>query len=95
MVEDVNCEAIKVNLDLGTMIENKEDLDIIENHYHQINHIHISEPNLEKIEERKLHKELAQKLKQNNYNNYISIEMKKGCSITKLKQIMEYVKGVF
>ena len=51
-------------MDLGTVIENEEDIiSIIENNYDKINHIHISEPNLESIQKRELHKKLAQKLK--------------------------------
>ena len=34
-------------------------------------------------------------LKLNKYDNYISIEMKKGNSIEKIKEILNYTKGVF
>lgn len=96
IVKEISCDAVKVNLDLGTVIENEEDIiSIIENNYDKINHIHISEPNLESIQKRELHKKLAQKLKENNYQRYISIEMKNQNDIEKVKEIINYVKGVF
>ncbi len=95
LVKEINCEAIKVNVDIGTMIENNENIDVLEGHYHEINHIHISEPNLEKIQKRLIHKELGRKLKQNDYQNYVSIEMKRQNSIEEVKTVMEYVKNIF
>lgn len=95
IVEQVNCDAIKVNVDLGTMIENGENIDVLEGNYHQINHIHISEPNLEKIQKRPIHKELANKLRQQDYQNYVSIEMKRQENIEEVKKVMEYVKDAF
>lgn len=96
LVKDIDCEAVKVNLDFGTIIQNNEDIiEVLENNYDKINHIHISEPNLEVIQQRESHAKLAEKLKENKYQNYISIEMKKGNSIEKIKEILKYVKGVF
>ena len=95
IVEKIDHDAIKVNVDLGTMIENGENIDVLEEHYHEINHIHISEPNLEKIQKRTIHKELASNLKQKNYQNYVSIEMKRQENIEEVKKVMEYVKDVF
>ena len=57
IVKEINCKAVKVNMDFGTVIQNEEDiLSILENNYDQINHIHISEPNLEVVQQRELHK---------------------------------------
>ena len=47
IVKDIDCKAVKVNVDLGTIIENNENIEIIEENIHLVNHIHISEPNLE------------------------------------------------
>ena len=96
IVKEINCSAVKVNLDFGTVIQNEEDIiSILENNYDKVNHIHISEPNLEVVQQRELHKKLAEQLKVNNYDKYISIEMKKGNTIEKTKEILNYVKGVF
>ena len=91
----VNSEAIKVNVDLGTIIENKEDITSIFSNIELINHIHISEPNLELIKQRIEHEILAERLKEINYNKYVSIEMKTIEDIEKLENIIKYVKEVF
>ena len=91
LCEDVDCEGFKVNLDLGTMIFNNETLEDIYNSCKHINHIHISEPYLEVIQERKLHKEI----KLLEYNKYFSIEMKNPGNIEIVKNTIEYIKRVF
>ncbi|MGL6100394.1 MAG: sugar phosphate isomerase/epimerase family protein [Fusobacteriaceae bacterium] len=78
-VLECNSEGIGLNLDLGTMIQNNEKLEILDKiDIEKISHVHISEPYLNLISEDncKLHKELFQYLKNKNYKNYISIEMK-------------------
>ena len=91
----VGSEGIKVNVDFGTIIQNNENLEEIANNIKLVNHIHISEPNLEKIKKREKHKELFKILKENNYKNYISIEMKKTGNIEELIETIEYVKEIF
>lgn len=95
LVKLVNSKGLKVNVDFGTIIENNEDIDIVINNLSLVNHIHISEPYLEKIKERSIHKELSDKLKNSNYNGYISIEMKKQESIEEVKQVIDYVYDIF
>lgn len=94
-VKKINSQGIKVNIDFGTIIQNDEKLDIIKDNSDLINHIHISEPNLEKVQIRKEHYELYKILKDANYQNYISIEMKKTDNIDDLKETIEYVSSVF
>lgn len=91
-VKSVNSKGLKVNIDLGTIIENKEDLTILSDSVKFINHVHISEPKLEVLKERKLHKNLFKLLKENNYNNYISVEMKNINNMEKIRQILFYIK---
>ena len=91
----VNSDGFKVNVDLGTIIYNKEDLNCISENIDLINHIHISEPNLVFIQERKLHNQLAKILKDNNYNKFVSIEMGNCNDIEIVKDTIEYVEGVF
>lgn len=90
-----NVEGLKVNFDLGTVIYNEESLAFLENNLRWINHIHISEPYLETIQKRSLHNELASILRKEKYDNYISIEMKSGSEIEKIKDIIEYTQDVF
>lgn len=92
LVKDIDNEGIKINLDLGTIIQNNEDISILKNNINLINHIHISEPNLEYIKERNLHENLIKLLRELNYNKYISIEMKNQNNIEKVKEIINYVK---
>lgn len=94
-VKDVNSEGLKINFDFGTLIANKEDIYDIKNYFECINHIHISEPYLNEIEQRKEHKILSSILKEQNYNKYISIEMKNLNDIQKVKDILLYVKNIF
>jgi sugar phosphate isomerase/epimerase len=94
-VKACNVDGLKVNFDLGTVIYNKENLSVLENNLKWINHIHISEPYLEVIQQRSLHNELASILRNENYANYISIEMKGGSELEKIKDIIEYTQDVF
>lgn len=94
-VKEVDSEGIKVNVDFGTIIENKENLNDIYNNLEYINHIHISEPYLKKINEREEHIKLSKKLKEQKYDKYISIEMTKLDSLEELKEVIDYVSEVF
>ena len=91
----MNCDGIKVNVDFGTIIENRENIETIFDNINLVNHIHISEPNLLKIEERKEHKELAKFLKSIDYDKYVSIEMKQTESINNIINVIKYVKEIF
>lgn len=95
LISLVKSSGFKLNLDIGTMIANNEDIELIENNVNLINHVHISEPYLEKIQNRILHNNIAALLSKNNYNGCVSIEMKKGCSVSELIEIMKYVKSLF
>ena len=94
-VKICNVEGLKINFDLGTVIYNEEDLSILENNLQWINHVHISEPYLEEIQHRSLHQELASILRKNKYDKFISIEMKGGSEIEKIKDIIQYTQDVF
>lgn len=94
-VKKVNSDGFKVNVDYGTIIENNEDIDIIINNIDLVNHIHISEPYLNKILKRESHIFFANMLKNKNYQKYISIEMKKLDNIDELKEIIDYVYDTF
>ena len=97
LVEDVKREGFKVNIDFGTIIQNNENLKIISENINLVNHIHISEPNLAPIaiEVRRLHNELSDLLEKASYDKFISIEMKNTDDLNKVKQCIEYIKGVF
>lgn len=94
-VKLVNSDGFKVNIDFGTIIENGEDLKNIIDNLQLVNHIHISEPFLEKVIKRDEHIELAKYLRENNYDKYISIEMKKKETPEDLIDVIDYVYEIF
>lgn len=95
IVKSINNEGIKVNVDLGTIISNEESLYILAENINLINHIHISEPYLEKIQIREIHKELVEILKCNDYKKYVSIEMKNLNDLDSLKDTISYILKIF
>ena len=60
-----------------------------------INHVHISEPGLKKIEYHKVHNKLLDVLINEGYQGFVSIEMGRQEDISVIKNVMEYIKGVF
>lgn len=93
-VKELNLPALKVNVDLGTVIYNQEDLSVIKDNIKLVNHIHISEPNLEKIEKCQLHKDLKKLLVDSGYDRYVSIEMKEQSNDDVIKTL-RYVREIF
>ncbi len=84
-------ENLKVNVDLGTIIYNNESLDCVRDNINLVNHIHISEPNLKKIEKRELHAQLATL----DFDKYISIEMGLQNSLKDVFDVIDYIAEVF
>lgn len=95
LVKEIGNDSIKVNLDLGTMIANNEDLNDLIDNIDYINHIHISEPYLAKIEQRKLHSNLKKLLDKEEYKGFVSIEMSNKNSIEDIEEAIKYVRKVF
>lgn len=95
LVKAVQCNGVKVNIDIGTIIENNESLDIISNNIELVNHIHISEPFLAQIEKRELHNKLKDILTAAKYDRFVSIEMKNLDNLELVKKSIEYIKEVF
>lgn len=91
-VKEVDSKGFLVNIDLGTIIYNRESLEDIDLKY--VNHIHISEPNMLKIEKRDLHTKLFKMLTDQKYNKYVSIEMKTQEDIKDVLETLDYVKGI-
>ena len=94
LIEQVGSRGFLLNLDVGTMICNQEVVTELVGKVKFINHVHISEPGLEIIKPRKLHKELAKLLKSENYEGFVSIEMKEQ-KPENIVKVMEYVREVF
>ncbi|MBE5845241.1 MAG: sugar phosphate isomerase/epimerase [Butyrivibrio sp.] len=95
LIEKVESEGFKLNLDVGTMVENGEDVNVLKRREKYINHVHISEPGLKPIEERQLHRDLGALLKACNYNGFVSIEVGKQEKVENLENMMRYVEEIF
>lgn len=91
LIKKVSSDGFKLNLDVGTMIHNNESNTILQGSIKLINHVHISEPFLKKIEYRALHRELLEFLKAERYAGFVSIEMGLQEKITEIEQAMEYI----
>lgn len=95
LVKSVGSKGFLINLDIGTMIQNEEELQVVEAAREWLNHVHISEPGLAFIEHRALHKELAVYLKDTGYNRFVSLEIKTQENIQNVKDAMHYLQDVF
>lgn len=94
-VKKIDSKGLLVNYDLGTCIVNDESLVVLEENMEYINHIHISEPNLELIKKRKIHNDIAKILKTNKYTGYVSLEMKMQDNLNVIIDSIEYLREVF
>lgn len=77
IVESVNEEHFKLHIDTKTLFHTKEDLKaIIKNKTHLVEHVHVSDDNLNPPGTINFNHEITGKiLKKINYNKYVSIEM--------------------
>ena len=95
MIKTINSDGFKLNLDVGTMIQNQENISELVGNIHLINHVHISEPYLKPIKNRELHIELKNLLEKEGYKGFISIEMGKVDDLGDIKNAMSYVSRIF
>lgn len=95
LVEKVDSKGFLLNLDMGTMIQNEEDIALLVGKIPMINHVHISEPGLKLIEKRELHRTLAGILQAEGYDRYVSIEMGKQEKVEAVEATLQYVAEVF
>lgn len=95
LIHRVDSQGFRLNLDVGTMIQNGEKADELVGNVKLINHVHISEPGLKTIENRELHRELCRILKEEGYDGFISIEMGKKEDISFIEDVMKYVQEIF
>lgn len=85
--------GIKVNVDLGTIIHNGEDIHYLKQIPEYISHVHISEPFLNLIEPREIHQQLFSILTDINYSGFVSIEMSNKGDIQKVKNVIRYINS--
>lgn len=95
LIRQVNSKGFLLNLDVGTIIQNGEDVAELINNVHLINHVHISEPGLKPIEKKSLHQKLKKILIDENYGGFISIEMAKVDEISVIVSALKYLGSIF
>lgn len=91
----IGSAGIRVNFDLGTLIQNEESLDVLKSSIDYISHVHISEPGLKIIKARALHRELCTVLKDCGYSGFVSVEMANPMAVENVFRVMEYAVSVF
>ncbi len=94
-IERVDSKGFLLNLDMGTMIENGEGVEVLKEKAHLINHVHISEPGLKQLQQRKLHAQLAEYLRDVHYERYVSIEVGRQDHFNEIEDMLNYVSHVF
>ena len=95
LIRKVNSDGFKLNLDVGTMIYNQEDIDELVGNVGLINHVHISEPGLKPIESREIHSKLKDILLSEGYMGFVSIEMGKVDNAEILEETTKYIAEVY
>lgn len=95
LIKSVDSMGFKLNLDVGTMIHNGELVEELKGEVAYINHVHISEPGLNLIVERDIHKLLKIVLEDEEYQGFVSIEMGKRDNITEIENALKYIKNTF
>ena len=99
LIRETESDGFLLNLDVGTMLENRENVEILEGNVSAINHVHISEPFLNPIvtggDRKHFHGELSAYLRENGYQGYVSVEMGKLEDLSVIDEILAYGKELF
>ena len=95
LVEKVGSDGFKLNLDIGTMIHNEEDVSVLNGRESLINHVHVSEPGLKPVKQRRIHKTLFEVLTSCGYEGFVSIEAGRQESLAELEKMLKYVEEIF
>ncbi len=95
LVKKIKNKGLKVNIDIGTMIQNAESPSLLADNIEYVNHIHLSVPYLEQPQPNPIHAELLAVLKSTKYNRYLSVEMKNLGDINKVISTAKYLVEFF
>lgn len=91
LIKRVASPGLRLNLDMGTIIANGEDIAPIAAECELINHVHISEPGLKPVAPRDEHRELLPRLLAAGYRGWVSIEMGRQDGLDALEKAMRYL----
>jgi len=94
LVKAVNSLGLQVDVDLGTVMTNQEDIREIftEEHISMIHHVHFSEPDLGPIQERDIYAEAAELLKKCGYRRFVSLKMLEFPDVTLIQGVLRYFR---
>lgn len=95
LVERIHSPGLRMNLDLGTMVENEETASLLEGRVHLIHHVHLSEPYLKPIVRRALHADVADVLRSEGYDGFVSLEMRRQDALAPVQAAVTYLGEVF
>lgn len=96
MLDRAGSPGLGLNLDIGALIENGESLDLLEGQVGRISHVHLSEPGLPPLQERReLHLALRRLLEEGGYKGYVSIEMGRVEDLEEVERVLGYVGEIF
>ncbi len=95
LAKKINSKGLKVNVDIGTMINQGESPKILLENKELVNHIHLSVPYLEYVEYHPIHEEIKTVLSDMKYKKYLSIEMKNFKNIDRVKTALDYLVEFF
>jgi D-psicose/D-tagatose/L-ribulose 3-epimerase len=95
-VEKINNPGLHINIDIGTMILNKEPITetVLDSAAHT-RHLHVSEPFLAAIQDDSdRHRQIAKTLKKCNYANWVSIEIKAETNKSNVESVLSALEIV-
>ncbi|NCB05228.1 MAG: sugar phosphate isomerase/epimerase [Clostridia bacterium] len=95
LAERLNLPGLRVNVDVGTMVENGESPEALAGQLQWVHHVHVSEPSLKPIVRRALHAELAALLREEGYAGYVSLETGRDTPESELRDVLCYVRETF
>lgn len=99
LIKAVGHKSLKINLDIGSSILNKEKVKkIIRDNVKYIGHVHISEPHLKTINfNPTFHKSIAKALNGSAYDGIVSIEMLTDGknSLRNIRKVVSFVKNIY
>lgn len=94
LIKRVASPGLRLNLDMGTIIANGEDIAPIAAECEHINHVHISEPGLKPVAPRDEHRALLSRLSAAGYRGWVSIEMGRQDGLAPLENAMRYLAAL-
>lgn len=98
-VKTISHHSLKINLDIGSLILNGEDIEkMINENIGYVGHVHVSEPYLNAISPNQpFHKSIAKTLDDSKYNGFVSIEMRSSDkqNIENIFKAISFVKNIY